>query len=67
MKATYSELDVVRLARDIPEKGLRKGMVGTIVLVLERPDRAYEVEVADNQGRTVAQVTVTAEQLEPFD
>ena len=46
-------LQVVRLARDVPEAGLAAGTVGTIVDLLRGDGTAYEVEVVDDGGRTV--------------
>lgn len=56
-----NELDGVVLIVDLPENGLQKGQVGTIVDVLE--DGVYEVEFADLNGRTYAMLTLKAEQL----
>jgi hypothetical protein len=58
-------LDVVTLAADLPEEGLRAGAIGTIVHVFERPRRAYEVEFVDREGQTVAMVTLGPEQIRP--
>jgi len=54
-------LDVVALTKDIPDRGLRRGQVGTIVEILE-PD-VFEVEFADNEGRTYATLALNAKQL----
>ncbi|OGW68607.1 MAG: DUF4926 domain-containing protein [Nitrospirae bacterium RIFCSPLOWO2_01_FULL_62_17] len=54
-------LDVVALTKDIPDHGLRRGQVGTIVEILE-PD-VFEVEFADNEGRTYATLSLNAKQL----
>jgi hypothetical protein len=54
-------LDVVALTDDLPEHGLARGQVGTIVEVLA-PD-AYEVEFCDEQGQTYASVGIQAEKL----
>ncbi|MCI0433920.1 MAG: DUF4926 domain-containing protein, partial [Gemmatimonadetes bacterium] len=43
-------LDVVALAEDVPERGLVRGHVGTVVE--ELPPDAYEVEFSDDEGRT---------------
>lgn len=53
--------DVVALTVDLPDKGLLRGQVGTIVEELA-PD-VYEVEFSDTDGETYALVTLTAEQL----
>jgi ribulose-5-phosphate 4-epimerase/fuculose-1-phosphate aldolase len=52
MKPNLHLLDVVALARDLPEKGLTRGQVGTVVEELD--DDAFEVEFADDNGRAYA-------------
>jgi hypothetical protein len=54
-------LDVVTLTEDLPEHELQRGQVGTVVEVLA-PD-VYEVEFADNEGRTYAELAIKAEKL----
>ena len=54
-------LDVVALTKDIPEGGLLRGQVGTVVESLG-PDR-FEVEFVDNDGRTYATLTLNSSQL----
>jgi len=54
-------LDVVALTEDIPNRGLRRGQVGTIVEILG-PD-VFEVEFADNEGRTYATLALKTKQL----
>jgi hypothetical protein len=54
-------LDVVALTEDIPDHGLRRGQVGTIVEILG-PD-VFEVEFADNEGQTYATLALNAKQL----
>ncbi|WP_460497367.1 DUF4926 domain-containing protein [Glycomyces tarimensis] len=41
--------DVVELTEDLPEAGLRAGLIGTIVDVYDEP-QAYEVEFVDPTG-----------------
>ncbi|MDQ3134360.1 MAG: DUF4926 domain-containing protein [Acidobacteriota bacterium] len=54
-------LDVVAVITDIPEHGLRRGEVGTVV---ERwKDGAYEVEFSDDTGEAYAFVALRSEQL----
>lgn len=55
------ELDTVALTRDLPEQGLARGDLGTVVHVYQ-DGRAYEVEFTTLTGRTIAVVT-----LEPAD
>ena len=40
----FSELEVVRTKKDIPEKGIKKGDTGTIIVAFTKPNEAYEVE-----------------------
>ena len=54
-------LDVVALTEDIPDHGLRRGQVGTIVEILG--PNAFEVEFADNEGRTYATLPLNTKQL----
>ena len=61
MKNKVKLLDVVALTEELPEKDLQLGQVGTVVEVLA-PD-VYEVEFADNDGSTYAELAVRAEQL----
>lgn len=57
-------LDVVAVTEDIPEHGLRRGEVGTVV---ERwKDGAYEVEFSDDTGEAYAFVALRADQLIPL-
>jgi Domain of unknown function (DUF4926) len=53
-------LDVVALLSDLPEYGLVRGQVGTVVELL---DGAYEVEFSDDDGRTYAELAVAPHQL----
>ncbi len=61
MHAPIELLDVVALARDMPEAGLRRGQVGTVVEVL--PPDAFEVEFSDDDGRAYASLAVRADRL----
>jgi hypothetical protein len=54
----FNQLDTVVLDRDVPENGLRKGDLGTVVHVYE-PD-GLEVEFVAASGRTQALVTLRA-------
>jgi len=59
------ELDLVVLSRDLPEKGLRAGDVGTVVHI-HRRGAGYEVEFATLTGETLAVVTLPAGSLRPI-
>ncbi len=54
-------LDVAALTHDMPEHGLRRGQVGTVVEGLA--DGVFEVEFSDDQGRTYASLAVDAAHL----
>ena len=54
-------LSVVALLEDLPEQGLVRGQVGTVVE--SWAPGVYEVEFADDNGKTDATVALKAEQL----
>ena len=54
-------LDVVSLIVDLPERGLFRGQVGTVVESLA-PD-VFEVEFSDDEGKTYAILALPGEQL----
>lgn len=58
---TIQLLDVVALMEDLPEKGLIRGQVGTVVELLA-PD-VYEVEFSDEDGRTYASLALQFSQI----
>lgn len=54
--AAINVLDVVALLVDMPEHGLVRGQVGTVV---ERLDEGvFEVEFSDDEGRTYAELAL---------
>jgi len=65
MTDELSLYDVVRLSVDLPEDGLQAGAIGTVVEIFDTPQRAYEVEFADDSGTTIAQLALEPGQLEP--
>ena len=56
------ELEDVILTCDLPEHGLARGDIGTVVLV-HKEGKGYEVEFTTLSGETVAVVTLTANQV----
>ena len=56
------ELDTVVLTADLPEQGLAKGDIGTVVLVHEG-GRGCTVEFMTLVGKTIAVVTLLADQI----
>lgn len=63
----YSLFDEVVLLEDLPDDGLRAGMVGTIIEVYSSPTRAYEVEFCDAVGLTIALLALLPEQFRPVN
>lgn len=59
--AQLEMLAVVALLQDVPEHGLVRGQVGTVVEDLA--PGVYEVEVGDDDGRTYAMASLQADQL----
>ena len=59
--AEIETLAVVALLEDLPQGGLVRGQVGTVVEKLA-PD-VYEVEFSDDSGETYALATLRAAQL----
>ena len=56
MTAAVKLLDVVALTDDLPERGLHRGQVGTVVEQLD--DGVFEIEFSDDNGRTYATAAV---------
>jgi len=52
---------VVALIEDLPEEGLVRGQVGTVVESWS--PGVYEVEFSDDQGRSYAMLALRSEQL----
>jgi hypothetical protein len=61
MTPTIQLLDVIALTTDLPERGLCRGQVGTVVEVLA--PGVFEVDFSDDQGRTYAQLAIHHDQL----
>jgi Domain of unknown function (DUF4926) len=57
-----AELDVVALTCDLPEQPLRRGQVGTVVMV-HVPNEVFEVEFVDAKGNTYSLATLRRDQL----
>ncbi len=60
------ELDNVVLTSDIPEHGLARGDIGTVVMVHAK-GAGYEVEFVTLDGETIAVTTLLASQVRPID
>lgn len=61
-----AELDVVVLGEDLPNEGLVKGTVGTIVMVFDTPTLGYLVEFCDEEGKTIAMPALLPAQLKSY-
>ena len=61
MKSGLDILDTVAFTDDLPERGLCRGQVGTVVESLA--PGVFEVEFSDNAGRAYASLALRAAQL----
>jgi hypothetical protein len=57
----FKLLSVVALLEGMPERGLRRGQVGTVVETLA--PGVYEVEFSDDSRRTYASLALRTDQL----
>jgi hypothetical protein len=63
MTDVIEALDMVVLTTDLPAYHLQAGDVGTVILVLRHG--GYEVKFATLSGETVAEVTLSPDQVRP--
>jgi len=61
MSTRIDILDVVALSEDLPERGLYRGQVGTVLEPLAGD--VFEVEFSDNDGRAYATLALRTGQL----
>ena len=61
-----NELDLVVLTRDIEDHNLKSGDVGTIVHCYD-DDVGFEIEFVTAEGKTIAVLTLTIEDIRPFE
>ena len=59
------ELDTIVLASDIEEHGLKRGDIGAVVHCY-KDNLAFEVEFVTGEGKTVALLTLTREDIRPM-
>ena len=59
------ELDNVVLNADLPEHGLERGDIGTVVLI-HGDGKGYEVEFVSLDGETMAVVSLLPSQVRPI-
>jgi len=58
------ELETVVLTEDVAEHGLKRGDLGTVVLL--HGDAGYEVEFVSLKGETLAVASLAAHQVRPL-
>ena len=61
MTPSVHTLDLVALTEDLPERGLQRGQVGTVVE--ELAPGIYEVEFSDYEGRAYATLALRENQM----
>jgi hypothetical protein len=59
-----NELDTVVLTDDLPEHGLKRGDIGTVVLL--HGQTGYEVEFMTLDGETIAVISLASNQVRPI-
>jgi hypothetical protein len=62
----FREFSTVVLLHDLSEYNLTRGDVGAIVHCYP-DDKAYEVEFVTGEGKTIAVVTLTSEDIRPME
>jgi hypothetical protein len=62
---SIQEMDAIALTGDLPAHGLKRGDVGTAVLV-HANGQAFEVEFVSYDGHTVALLTLEQAQVRPL-
>lgn len=60
----FNEYDVVKLTEDIREENLSAGATGTILMVYTDSPPTYEVEFSDDDGVTLALITIKGNKLD---
>ena len=57
----------VMLIEDSPEEELKAGRRGFVVHIFDKPRKAYEVEFCNEDGETIAMLTLLPDQIEKVD
>ncbi|MBN2878403.1 MAG: DUF4926 domain-containing protein [Clostridia bacterium] len=58
----FKEYDVIHAKRRI-SKNVKRGTVGTILLILSNENKVYEVEFLDKAGNTLDVLSVTSKDI----
>jgi hypothetical protein len=62
----FSETDVVRTKKDIPEECIKKGDIGSIVVAFSEPNETYEVEFVDKDNNS-KQLVLLPDEIEKVE
>jgi hypothetical protein len=65
MRKQLSPFDVVRFRKSLDDHGIAAGARGVVLEVHKSPVLAYEVEVTDDDGRTLFFGAVDPDYIEP--
>ncbi len=60
----FLEYETIILLKDYPNKNLKKGDLGVIIMIYSDPNEAYEVEFVDKKGHTKAQLSLLPHEIE---
>ncbi|MEK5340602.1 DUF4926 domain-containing protein [Heyndrickxia coagulans] len=60
---SFEVYDTVIVLEDDPNEGVKKGDIGTIIMVYDTPNKAYEVEFVDEKGRVKYQGVFLSNQI----
>jgi hypothetical protein len=61
----FEDLDVVKIQKDYPEHKLKAGNIGTVILQVSSNE--YDVEFVDEEGYTIAVLTLPETDLEKLN
>lgn len=59
----FEVYETVIVLEDEPNEGINKGDIGTIIMVFDTPNNAYEVEFVDEEGRVKYQGIYLSNQI----
>jgi len=60
---SFEVYETVLVLEDDPNEGIKKGDIGTIIMVYDTPNKAYEVEFVDEEGRVRYQGVYLSNQI----
>lgn len=60
---SFDVYETVKVLEDDPNEGIKKGDIGTIIMVYDTPNNAYEVEFVDEEGRVKYQGVYLSNQI----